>query len=386
MTVGIVGAGQLGRMLALAGYPLGLDFLFLDPAKDAPAGRVAPVLHGLFTDPELLAELARRSEVLTFDWENVSVDALRALAAPPAKSSGARKKSRTPDERPRGARICPPIPALATAQDRVSEKRLFERLKIPTTRWRAVGSGAQLERAIREIGLPGVIKTRRLGYDGKGQAVIRTPADAERAWEEFGAVGLIYEEWIPFDCEVSIIGARSRRGEVAIYPLNGNVHAQGILRLTRAPFGPPRWHRLAARYLERVLTHFHYTGILTIEFFVRSGRLIANEMAPRVHNSGHWTIEGAVTSQFENHLRAILDLPLGSTRPVGYSAMINLIGSMPARATILAEAGVHLHHYDKEPRPGRKVGHCTIVEATHLRRDRRARQLLNELAPGIRIP
>jgi 5-(carboxyamino)imidazole ribonucleotide synthase len=380
MTVGIVGAGQLGRMLALAGYPLGLDFLFLDPAKDAPARTVAPVLHGLFTDRELLAQLARQSEVLTCDWENVSVEALRALARP----SGARKKGHTPP--PRSARICPPIPAIATAQDRVSEKRLFERLKIPTTRWRAVGSRAQLERALREVGLPGVIKTRRLGYDGKGQAVIRTREDAERAWQEFGAAGLIYEEWIPFDCEVSIIGARSRRGEVAIYPLNGNVHAQGILRLTRAPFGPPRWHRLAARYLERVLAHFHYTGILTIEFFVRGGRLIANEMAPRVHNSGHWTIEGAVTSQFENHLRAILDLPLGSTRPLGYSAMLNLIGTMPARGSILAWEGVHLHHYGKEPRPGRKLGHCTLVEPTHLRRDRRARQLLSELAPGIRIP
>jgi 5-(carboxyamino)imidazole ribonucleotide synthase len=175
MTVGIVGAGQLGRMLALAGYPLGLDFLFLDPAKDAPGGRVAPVLDGLFTDRKLLAQLARQSEVLTFDWENVSVEALRALVRP----SGARQKRR---RHQRSARICPPIPALATAQDRVSEKRLFERLKIPTTRWRAVGSRSQLERAMREIGLPGVIKTRRLGYDGKGQAVIRTREDAERAW------------------------------------------------------------------------------------------------------------------------------------------------------------------------------------------------------------
>ena len=310
MTVGILGAGQLGRMLALAGYPLGLDFLFLDPAKDAPAGRVAPVLQGSFTDRKLLAQLARGSEVATIDWENVSLEALRVVAGS-------------------GARVAPPIPAVATAQDRVSEKRLFERLDIPTTRWRAVSSRPQLKRALREIGLPGVIKTRRLGYDGKGQAVVKTREDAERAWTEMGAAGLIYEEFVPFDCEVSIIGARSRRGEIAVYPLNGNVHAGGILRLTRAPYGLPRWHRLAAKYLESVLTHFHYTGILTIEFFVRNGRLVANEMAPRVHNSGHWTIEGAVTSQFENHLRAILNLPLGSTRPTGYSAMLNLIGSMP---------------------------------------------------------
>jgi 5-(carboxyamino)imidazole ribonucleotide synthase len=366
MTVGIVGAGQLGRMLALAGYPLGLDFLFLDPAADAPAGRVAPVLHGAFTEARLLAELAQRSEVLTFDWENISVDALRALKG--------------------DTRIAPPIPALATAQDRVSEKKLFERLKIPTTRWMAVSSRAQLTRAIREIGLPAVIKTRRLGYDGKGQAVVRTQEDAEQAWEQLGTAPLLYEELIPFDCEVSIIGARSRRAEVAVYPLNGNVHSQGILRLTRAPFGPPRWQRLAADYLERVLTHFRYTGILTIEFFVRGGKLIANEMAPRVHNSGHWTIEGAVTSQFENHLRAILDLPLGSTRPRGFSAMLNLIGTMPAREGLLAGGELHLHDYGKQPRPGRKLGHCTLVEGSAAARDRRARRLLAQLAPGVGIP
>lgn len=366
MTVGIVGAGQLGRMLALAGYPLGLDFLFLDPAADAPAGRVAPVLNGAFTDAGLLTELWQRSEVVTFDWENISVDALRAL-----KGEG---------------RICPPVRALAAAQDRVSEKRLFERLKIPTTRWHAVSTRAQLTRAMREIGLPAVIKTRRLGYDGKGQAVVRTQADAERAWDELGSAPLLYEELIPFDCEVSIIGARSRGGEIAVYPLNGNVHSQGILRLTRAPFGPPRWHRLAATYLERVLAHFRYTGILTIEFFVRGGKLVANEMAPRVHNSGHWTIEGAVTSQFENHLRAILDLPLGSTRPRGFSAMINLIGTMPARETLLAAGDLHLHDYGKKPRPGRKLGHCTLVEDSATARDRRAHRLLAQLAPGVGFP
>jgi 5-(carboxyamino)imidazole ribonucleotide synthase len=366
MTVGIVGAGQLGRMLALAGYPLGLDFLFLDPAADAPAGRVAPLLNGPFTDGQLLGELSQRCEVLTFDWENISVDALRALEG--------------------GARISPPVPALAAAQDRVSEKKLFERLGIPTTRWRAVGSKAQLARAMREIGLPAVIKTRRLGYDGKGQMILRTPEDAERAWEQLGSAPLLYEELIPFDCEVSIIGARSPSGQVAVYPLNGNVHSEGILRLTRAPYGPARWQRTAATYLERVLGHFRYAGILTIEFFVRKGKLLANEMAPRVHNSGHWTIEGAVTSQFENHLRAILDLPLGSTRARGYSAMFNLIGTLPKREEILAMGDVHLHDYGKQARAGRKLGHCTLVEASVTARDRRARRLLGKLAPGVGIP
>jgi len=369
MTVGIVGAGQLGRMLALAGYPLGLDFLCLDPARDAPAGQVAPQLTGAFTDKRLLTQLARRCEVVTFDWENVPVASLRAM------QRGALT-----------ARIAPPPAALACGQDRVSEKRLFAQLRIPTTRWRAVDSHADLVAALATVGLPGVLKTRRLGYDGKGQALLRTRADAGRAWARLGAAPLLYEEWVPFDCEVSVIGARGARGEVAIYPLCGNVHGAGILRLTCAPYGPERWQLLAARYLKRVLTHFRYRGILTIEFFVRGGVLIANEMAPRVHNSGHWTIEGAATSQFENHLRAILGLPLGSTRALGYSAMINLIGRVPPRARLLALEGVHLHDYGKQPRPGRKVGHCTVVESSAARRDARARRLAAELARGVRIP
>jgi 5-(carboxyamino)imidazole ribonucleotide synthase len=368
MTVGIVGAGQLGRMLALAGYPLGLDFLCLDPARDAPAGQVAPLLNGAFTDRALLRELARRCEVVTFDWENVSVESLRTVRDA------------------HGARICPPVAALAAAQDRVAEKRLFEKLKIPTTRWRAVNSRAQLLRAIEVVGVPGVLKTRRLGYDGKGQAVIARHADAERAWSQLGNVPLIYEERVPFDCEVSIIGARRAAGEIAVYPLCGNVHAQGILRLTRAPYGPAAWQARAALYLTRLLTHFRYTGILTVEFFVRRGRLIANEIAPRVHNSGHWSIEGAVSSQFENHLRAILDLPLGSTRARGHSAMINLIGSIPARTRLLATPGLHLHDYGKQPRPGRKVGHLTLVEASAARRDARALELIEDLAADVSFP
>jgi len=366
MSIGVVGAGQLGRMLALAGYPLGLEFLFLDRAADTPAGQIAPILCGDFADRGLLGELAARSQVLTFDWENVSVEALRAL--------------------PRGTRIRPPIAALAAAQDRVHEKRLFERLGIPTTRWQAVESPAELARALAAIGLPGVLKTRRLGYDGKGQAVVRSAAEAERALAELGGAALIYEELVAFDAEVSVIGARSTRGEIAIYPLNHNLHAGGILRLTRAPFAAAALERLAARYLKGALTHFRYAGILTIEFFVRRGRLIANEMAPRVHNSGHWTIEGAVTSQFENHLRAILGLPLGSTRARGHCAMLNLIGHMPPRARVLRHGELHLHDYGKQARPGRKLGHITLIERSARARDVRARRLAAELAPEIRIP
>ncbi len=368
MTVGILGGGQLGRMLALAGYPLGLNFLCLDPAADAPAGQVAPLLHGAFTEKRLLRRMARECEVITFDWENVALSGLTGIA----------RRGRV--------RVCPPLAALATGQDRVAEKRLFERLRIPTTRWQAVDSERELARAVAAVGLPGVLKTRRMGYDGKGQAVIRGAGDARRAWAALGRVPLLYEEFVPFDCEVSIIGARSTRGETAVYPLCGNVHGAGVLRLTRAPYGPLAWQRRATRYLERVLTHFRYTGILTIEFFVRRGRLIANEMAPRVHNSGHWTIEGAVTSQFENHLRAILGLPLGATDARGYSAMVNLIGERPARARLLALTGVHLHDYGKSARAGRKMGHCTVVAPTAAARDARARSLLKDLRVDVRIP
>ncbi len=369
MTVGIVGAGQLGRMLALAGYPLGLDFLFLDRSADTPAARVAPTLVGEFTDPTLLGELARRCQVISFDWENVSVEALRA----------ALRGGRT--------RIAPPLRALAAAQDRLAEKRLFERLGIPTTRHTAVDSRAALTRAVARIGLPGVLKTRRLGYDGKGQAVLRTPADLDRAWAALGSAPLIYEEFVAFDAEVSAIGVRSTRGETALYGLNRNYHVDGILRLTLAPWNRAALERRAHAYLQRVLEAFGYSGVLAIEFFVRDGRLLANEMAPRVHNSGHWTIEGAQTSQFENHLRAILGLPLGGTRALGHAAMINLIGAVPPTRGLLAEPGLHLHDYGKEPRPGRKVGHCTLVEPSRGARDARVRKLLRRLYPRLgRIP
>jgi len=343
MTVGIVGAGQLGRMLALAGYPLGIDFLFLDPADEPPAAQLAPHLHGSFTDRRLLRTLARRSEVVTFDWENVSVEALRALH--------------------KDVRICPPLAALAASQDRVSEKRLFERLRIPTTRWRAVDSLLQLERAVRDIGLPGVLKTRRMGYDGKGQFVLHNPAHIEAAWAAIGGAGLIYEKFQNFSREVSIVGARSPTGQTVFYPLSANVHGGGILHYSIAPFVSRVLERAAQTYLKRVMNALSYVGVLTIEFFVVKGRLIANEMAPRVHNSGHWTIEGCVTSQFENHLRAICGLPLGSTRALGHAAMINFLGKMPAPGRLLSIDGLAYHDYGKEPRPGRKVGHCTILKS-----------------------
>jgi 5-(carboxyamino)imidazole ribonucleotide synthase len=365
MTIGIVGAGQLGQMLALAGYPLGLDFLFVDRSRDAPAARIAPILTGELDDPKLLRQLARRSDVVSFDWENVDVTALRKAAG------------RT--------RLAPPLRALAVAQDRLSEKKAFTKLSIPTTRFEPVDDRADLARAVTRIGLPGVLKTRRLGYDGKGQCVLRTASDIDRAWQALGGVPLLYEELVHFEYEASIIGARSRSGEIVVYPLNRNYHLDGILRLTLAPWPAPRIARLAASQLRRVLQAFNYVGVLTIEYFVRRGQLVANEMAPRVHNSGHWTIEGAVTSQFENHVRAIAGMPLGDASARGHSAMINLIGTIPNAHRFLRESGVHWHDYGKEPRPGRKLGHCTLVEQTAIRRNVRVRTLLRSLSPQLTL-
>jgi 5-(carboxyamino)imidazole ribonucleotide synthase len=359
VTIGVLGAGQLGRMLALSGYPLGQQFLFLDREPGTPAHQVGPSLFGDFTDPKLLDKMARHCEVVTVDWENVPASALQRLS------------TRT--------RIAPPVLALATAQDRLLEKILFTKLGIPTNSCMAVDSLADLRQAAASIGLPGVLKTRRMGYDGKGQFVLRRAADIEPAWQALGTDALLYEEFIPFDYEVSAIGVRGMRGEMAMYPLNRNQHRDGILRLTRAPWKSVRLEAAARRHMYRVLRHFDYCGVLAIEFFVRMGQLVANEIAPRVHNSGHWTIEGAVTSQFENHVRAITGLPLGDTRATGHCAMINLIGTMPAPGTLLRERGLHLHDYGKSPRPGRKLGHLTIVESTAAGADRRAARLLRRI-------
>lgn len=359
MKIGIVGAGQLGRMLALAGYPLGLEFVFLDPSPGAPGGHVGPILQGDFGDAAKLRELANAVDIITFDVENVPVEAVRSIA-----------KTKP---------FLPPPDALGTSQDRLAEKTLFGELRIPTPDFAAIDSRSDLEHAVARIGLPGVLKTRRLGYDGRGQFVLRTQQDLAIAWEQLGSVPLIYEAFVPFSREVSIIGVRSTRGEVGIYPLTANTHEQGILRYSTAPYRSASLQKQAETYLRRIFRRFDYAGILTIEFFVRNGRLIANEMAPRVHNSGHWTIEGAATSQFENHIRAILGLPLGSTAPLGHSAMVNFIGTIPALPQVLGIPGVHFHGYGKEPRPNRKLGHCTLTATTAAARDKALKKLLRSL-------
>jgi 5-(carboxyamino)imidazole ribonucleotide synthase len=340
--VGIVGAGQLGRMMALAGYPLGIRCLFLDRSDDAPGAQVAPIIVGALEDAPSLEQLAAKTQVITFDWENIAGSALQPLEKLTV--------------------IRPPRAALEASQDRILEKALFKKLKIPVATHVSIDSSEQLLAATKKIGLPGVLKTRRMGYYGKGQFVLRKTADIEAAWATMGAAGLIYEKFQAFSREVSLVGARSSSGSTVFYPLSANTHGGGILRYGMAPFASPLLQRTARTYMQRVMKALNYVGVLTIEFFVVGGRLIANEMAPRVHNSGHWTIEGCVTSQFENHLRAICDLPLGSTRALGYTAMVNFLGKMPDRESLLSIEGLAFHDYGKQPRPGRKLGHCTILK------------------------
>ncbi|HLZ52284.1 MAG TPA: 5-(carboxyamino)imidazole ribonucleotide synthase [Candidatus Acidoferrum sp.] len=342
MSIGILGGGQLGYMLALAGYPLGLRFRFLDPSPEAPVGRIAPRVTGDFSDRAALEKFAHGLEVVTYEFENVPVDAVHFLA---------KKVS-----------VFPPPGALETAQDRLREKQLFEKLGIPTTEFASVPAPSDLEAALKKVGLPAVLKTRRMGYDGKGQWILKTQEDVRIAKEGLPRLPFIAERFVPFTREISVLAARGKGGETAFYPLVENHHRKGILRLSLAPAPSvsPQIQRAAEEAARMVLESLNYVGVLAIEFFEHDGELLANEMAPRVHNSGHWTIEGAVTSQFENHLRAINGFPLGSTTAIGSSAMINLIGEVPQPAKVLAIPSAHLHLYGKEPREGRKLGHVTL--------------------------
>ena len=342
MTIGILGGGQLGYMLALAGYPLDLHFRFLDPSPQAPVGRIATRVTAEYTDFDALEKFAHGLALVTYEFENVPVEAARFLQ--------------------KIVPVYPPPQALEVAQDRLSEKSLFQKLAIPTTEFAAVSSAKGLQDVVRKLGLPAILKTCRLGYDGKGQWVLRTTEDVEAVRKEFPSTQLILEKFVNFSRELSILAVRGRSGETAFYPLVENHHRGGILRLSLAP-APNLAAKLQAEAeaaARRVLEALDYVGVLAIELFEYDGRLLANEMAPRVHNSGHWSIEGAVTSQFENHLRAVSGLPLGDTRTAGHSAMLNLIGELPESADILAVSDAHLHVYGKSLRPGRKVGHVTL--------------------------
>lgn len=343
-----MGAGQLGLMLGHAGESLDLEFAFLDPAEKPPARTVGPVLSEPFDSREGRDMLAA-CDVVTYEFENVPVGAVEALADRVA--------------------VYPPPGALRHAQDRLMEKQLFQRLHIPVPNWREVSSRPDLDAALHEIGLPLVLKTRRFGYDGKGQFVIRKVEDADPAWQELHGRPAIAEEWVRFEREISMLGARATNGEIILYPMTQNEHRQGILHVSKAPAEGDVVAAKAGAHMRKLLTSLDYVGILALEMFVVGDTVLANEFAPRVHNSGHWTIEGSRTSQFENHLRAILGLPLGDTAAIGHVAMINLVGHMPLK-TGLTERGWYLHDYGKAARPGRKLGHMTIVAGDAETRDR----------------
>jgi len=358
--IGVIGAGQLGQMLGFAGRALELEFTYLDPAPKPPAAAAGPVICRPFDDPEGLRQLAAASDLVTYEFENVPVSSLQTLT--------------------RRVPVYPPQAALQYAQDRLAEKKLFAELDIPIAAYHVVDSRRDLQDALRLLNLPLVLKSRRFGYDGKGQFVLRTPDDLDAAWQQLGGKALIAEQWVPFEREVSAIGVRSVSGEIGNYPLTENRHADGILRDSRAPY---RWGNLpdlANDYTGRLLSKLQYVGVLALEFFVEDGRLRANEFAPRVHNSGHWTIDGAATSQFENHLRAILDLPLGDCSAGGFAGMANLIGCMPADREAIISTPAFLHDYGKEPRPGRKLGHVNVAADTADERDARMKTLEDQLA------
>jgi len=347
--VGILGGGQLGRMLALAGHPLGVTCTVLDPADDCCAAQVCGHIRGDFDgDYAALYRLVQASDVVTYEFENVPVEAARWLA------------ERVP--------VYPPPRALEVSQDRVTEKRFLQSLGVPTPPFAAVGTRAEFDAALADIGLPAVLKTRRFGYDGKGQAVLRTPADAEAAWVRLSGRPLILEGFVPFDRELSLLAARDAAGNVVTYPLIENWHVEGVLHRSVAPATGVGGglQSLASDYAQRLLAALDYVGVLAVEWFQVGPRLLANELAPRVHNSGHWTIEAAETSQFENHLRAVCGYPLGGAAATRHAAMYNFVGTLPTVAEVLREPGAHLHRYGKADRPGRKVGHVTVCSATPL--------------------
>ena len=316
MRIGVLGAGQLGRMLALAGYPLAKTFVFYDMSGSPSAGLGEVIID---RDGEYLDDFLSRVDRVTYEFEHLPVE--------------------------------------------VAEKTLFGQLGIPTPEWKIADSAASLKAAAEELGCPVVAKSNTEGYDGKGQAVLRTPEEAEAAWASIGHPRLIVEKFVDFRREVSIIAVRAEDGELAFYPMAENTHHEGILRYSIAPAPKLEKHvqEDAERYIKALLNELDYVGVLTLELFETADGLVANEMAPRVHNSGHWTIEGAMTSQFENHIRAVSGHPLGNVAPRSLSCMINIIGEHGEIERILELPYAHVHLYNKGERPGRKLGHVNIL-------------------------
>jgi len=342
-TIGILGGGQLGRMLVLAASRLGFDVAVLTPRTDAPDSRIAA--HSIvapYRDREALEALAAVSSVITFEFENVPAESLQILAEI-------------------GAPVAPGPRALAHTQDRVDEKTFLNGVGAPTVAFEPIDRADQIAWALERIGAPALLKTRREGYDGKGQAWVRSAADAEAAFAAIGAKPAILEAKAEFVREISVIAARGMTGELRCFPVGENVHENGILRTTVAPApGAERVQGAAEAIARRILEGLDYVGVLGVELFeMADGSLLVNEVAPRVHNSGHWTTDGAACDQFEQHIRAVAGWPLGDTRALFETEMTNLLGDEAnGWEALAAEPGVRIHLYGKgEARPGRKMGH-----------------------------
>jgi 5-(carboxyamino)imidazole ribonucleotide synthase len=354
MKIGILGAGQLSRMLALAGMPLGIEFVFLAPEQTACVKHLGAFVQSAYTDESGLKQLADQVDVVTYENENIPVASLEYIKQHVACY---------PDEK-----------AIAVMQDRWLEKSLFTKLSIPTTNYCCIDSVDALMAALPKYDFKGVLKTRCEGYDGKGQVVIRSQEDIAQL-TSMNCQGYLLENLVPFEREISIVAVRALSGECRFYDLNINVHRSGVLYYTsNAP--DDAIFAKACDYMQRILAHLNYVGVCALEFFQVGDELIANEMAPRVHNTGHWTIEGAVTSQFENHIRAVIGLPLGDTASVGPAMMFNILSVMPDRQQLLAIEKLHLHDYQKSPRPSRKLGHVTGVGLSDLAISKARKEIL----------
>ena len=340
-TIGIFGGGQLGRMMAQAALPLNIQCTFFEANTDCPAAAMGQVISSKAENG--LQQFIESADVFSLEFENTPLADVDVLT--------------------KQKELHPPRQALATAQHRLLEKALFDQLEIPVAPYKAVDSLDSLKAAVVELGLPIVLKTATGGYDGKGQFVLRTTDQIEQAWAELGPAGsLIAESLVTFSREVSIIAVRGQNGDVKTWPLAENHHHNGILSHSIVPApNSADLQPVAQDYITRLLNHLNYVGILTLELFVTEKGLYANEMAPRVHNSGHWSIEGTICSQFENHIRAVAGLPLGSTEVVRPTVMVNIIGKHPKSEDVLALNGAHLHLYNKTERTGRKIGHITLM-------------------------
>src|SRR5690349_751956 len=351
-------------MLALAGYQLGIEFRFFDPNSGAPVGQIGQLIAANYDDRAALERFLEDVDVVTYEFESIPAETVRFVS-----------------ER---VKVFPPVNALQTAQDRLFEKQLFQSLDIPTPKFSAVDSLADLRCAVDVMGLPAVLKTRRLGYDGKGQCVLREPRDVEASWKALGKSPLILEQFVAFQHELSVLGVRNTSGSELFYPPVENRHREGVLRRSEAPAPniTAELADMAIDYCQRIMDKLEYVGVMALELFAAQGKVLANEIAPRVHNSGHWTIEGAETSQFENHLRAILGLPLGVTTLRGRSVMYNLLGHIPEIQNVVAIEGAHLHLYGKAPTEKRKVGHVTLVAQTAAGAERGA----SEIAGALGLP